>query len=92
MRAAGEHAGEVDHVAPLLVVEQLQAGYGRKQVVFDVDLHVHAGEILGVLGHNGSGKSTTIRAILGINRTTLYNKIRLYGLGNRPGRTGIAVK
>jgi branched-chain amino acid transport system ATP-binding protein len=57
-----------DGAAPLLVVEQLQAGYGRKQVVFDVDLHVHAGEILGVLGHNGSGKSTTIRAILGINR------------------------
>jgi branched-chain amino acid transport system ATP-binding protein len=54
--------------APMLVVEDLQAGYGRKQVVFDVDMSVGAGEILGVLGHNGSGKSTTIRTILGINK------------------------
>jgi branched-chain amino acid transport system ATP-binding protein len=36
-------------------------------VVFDVDLTVHEGEIVGVLGHNGSGKTTTIRTILGLN-------------------------
>jgi branched-chain amino acid transport system ATP-binding protein len=52
--------------APVLQVTKLQAGYGRKQVVFDVDLTVGKGEILGVFGHNGSGKSTTIRTILGI--------------------------
>jgi len=50
----------------VLQVTKLQAGYGRKQVVFDVDLSVGQGEILGVFGHNGSGKSTTIRTILGI--------------------------
>jgi branched-chain amino acid transport system ATP-binding protein len=52
--------------APVLRVTQLQAGYGRKQVVYDVDLVVGPGEILGVFGHNGSGKTTTIRTILGI--------------------------
>ena len=51
----------------ILRVDQLQAGYGRKQVVFDVDLNVKEGEIVGVLGHNGSGKTTTIRTILGLN-------------------------
>jgi branched-chain amino acid transport system ATP-binding protein len=49
-----------------LEVVGLQAGYGRKQVVFDVDIHVGAGEIVTILGHNGSGKSTTIKTILGL--------------------------
>jgi branched-chain amino acid transport system ATP-binding protein len=53
--------------APILTVEKLKAGYGKKHVVFEVDLHVHQGEIVGVLGHNGSGKTTTIKAILGTN-------------------------
>jgi branched-chain amino acid transport system ATP-binding protein len=52
--------------APVLVIEKLRTGYGRKQVVFDVDIHVDEGEVVGVLGHNGSGKSTTIKAVLGI--------------------------
>ena len=51
---------------PMLVIEKLRTGYGRKQVVFDVDIHVNEGEIVGVFGHNGSGKSTTIKAVLGI--------------------------
>jgi branched-chain amino acid transport system ATP-binding protein len=52
----------------LLTLDRLQAGYGRKQVVFDVDMHIAPGEVVGVLGHNGSGKSTTIRTVLGITK------------------------
>jgi branched-chain amino acid transport system ATP-binding protein len=51
----------------VLQVEGLYGGYGRKQVVFDVSLHVGAGEVVTLLGHNGSGKTTTIRTVLGLN-------------------------
>lgn len=50
----------------VLSIEGLNAGYGRKQVVFDVSMHVGRGEIVGVLGHNGSGKSTTIKTVHGV--------------------------
>jgi branched-chain amino acid transport system ATP-binding protein len=50
----------------LLSIEGLNGGYGRKQVVFDCTMHVNEGEIVGVLGHNGSGKSTTIKTVHGV--------------------------
>ncbi len=50
----------------VLAVDGLYAGYGRKQVVYDVSLHVAAGEVVTLLGHNGSGKTTTIKTILGL--------------------------
>jgi len=50
----------------VLAVDGLYAGYGRKQVVFDVSLHVAAGEVVTLLGHNGSGKTTTIKTVLGL--------------------------
>lgn len=50
----------------LLDVRGLQAGYGRKHVVFDVDMTVRRGEIVTVLGHNGAGKTTTLRTIFGM--------------------------
>jgi branched-chain amino acid transport system ATP-binding protein len=51
---------------PLLAVEGLKAGYGSKQIVFDVDLNVAPGEVVGIIGHNGAGKSTTLRSIFGM--------------------------
>ncbi len=50
----------------LVAAQGLQAGYGRKQVVFDVDLTVGRGEIVALLGHNGAGKTTTLKTIFGM--------------------------
>jgi branched-chain amino acid transport system ATP-binding protein len=50
----------------LFAVQGLVAGYRRKQVLFEVSLHVDAGEIVALMGHNGAGKTTTLKAIAGL--------------------------
>jgi len=52
--------------APLLEVAGLRAWYGRAQVLFDVALQVAPGEVVAIMGRNGAGKSTTLKAIMGI--------------------------
>jgi branched-chain amino acid transport system ATP-binding protein len=49
-------------------VEKASAGYGSKQVLFDVDLQQRAGEIVCLLGHNGAGKSTLLKVLFGLLR------------------------
>lgn len=50
----------------LLSVEYLSAGYGKKQVLFDVNLNVVRNEVLHITGGNGSGKSTLLKVIYGL--------------------------
>ncbi|MFC3569073.1 ABC transporter ATP-binding protein [Paracoccus sp. TOH] len=54
--------------APLLSVENLQAWYGESHVLHGVNMHVHEGEMICILGRNGMGKTTTLRTIMGILR------------------------
>lgn len=49
-----------------LVVEKLEAGYGKAQVLFGLDLEVREGELVALLGANGAGKTTLLRAISGL--------------------------
>jgi branched-chain amino acid transport system ATP-binding protein len=50
----------------MLKVEALQASYGQSQVLFDIGFEVNRGEMVTLLGRNGMGKTTTIRAIMGM--------------------------
>ena len=50
----------------MLKVENLQAFYGKSHVLHGVDLAVAEGEIVGLLGRNGVGRSTTAKAIMGL--------------------------
>ena len=51
---------------PLLEVQGLRAFYGRAQALFDLDLEVGRGEVVALMGRNGAGKSTTMKAIMGL--------------------------
>jgi branched-chain amino acid transport system ATP-binding protein len=50
----------------LLKVEGLEAAYGSSQVLFGIDLELKSGEVATLLGRNGMGKTTTVRALLGL--------------------------
>src|SRR5439155_19753067 len=50
----------------LLSIRSLDLAYGQVQVLFGVDLEVAEGEIIALLGTNGAGKSTVLRAISGL--------------------------
>ena len=50
----------------MLEVRNLTAGYGRARVLFDVSLEVGAGEVVALRGRNGAGKSTTLKAVMGL--------------------------
>jgi branched-chain amino acid transport system ATP-binding protein len=50
----------------ILEVRRLRAFYGRAQILFDISLGVKRGEIVALMGRNGAGKSTTLKAIMGL--------------------------
>ena len=50
----------------MLDVQQLCAWYGKAQILFDVSLRVGAGQCIALMGRNGAGKSTTMKALMGL--------------------------
>jgi branched-chain amino acid transport system ATP-binding protein len=52
--------------APFLEIKDLNAWYGESHVLHGVDLHVDEGEVVTLLGRNGAGRTTTLRAIMGL--------------------------
>ena len=51
---------------PFLEIKGLNAWYGESHVLHGVDLHVNEGEVVTLLGRNGAGRTTTMRAIMGL--------------------------
>ena len=66
----------------MLQLSQLQAFYGKSHVLHGVDLQVGEGEIVALLGRNGSGRSTTAKAIMGLvesQGSVLWNGRQIQG-------------
>ena len=74
--------------APLLSAHGLTAGYGKIDILHDVSLDVHAGEIVSIIGPNGAGKSTAFKTIVGFltprQGTVLFDGADITGV--RPDR------
>jgi branched-chain amino acid transport system ATP-binding protein len=51
---------------PLVAVEDVHTYYGKSHILHGVSLHVGRGEVVGLLGRNGVGKSTTLKTIMGL--------------------------
>ena len=50
----------------MLEVTELGAGYGRIPILTDINLSVKEGEVVGILGHNGMGKTTLLKTLMGL--------------------------
>jgi len=87
----------------LLLIRNLDAGYGGRQVLFGVSMDVKEGEIVALLGTNGAGKSTLLKAISGVvegdrgavildGRDVTHappNEIAAMGISQMPGGQGV---
>src|SRR5246127_4624643 len=65
-------------MAELLAIENLRAGYGEAVVLPDMTLRLAEGEVLALLGRNGTGKTTLINSIVGVTRR-ISGKVALGG-------------
>jgi branched-chain amino acid transport system ATP-binding protein len=64
--------------APLLAVEEIHTYYGKSHILDGVSLEVGRGEVVGLLGRNGVGKSTTLKAVAGLVHPS-RGEVRLEG-------------
>ncbi len=64
--------------APALEIHDMTVAYHRKPVLWDIDLAVPEGKLVGIVGPNGAGKTTLIKAVLGL-LPLASGKVRIYG-------------
>lgn len=68
--AAREPVADNSTPPSILTATGIQAGHGRRPVVFDVSLSIAPGEVVALFGHNGAGKTTTLCSLFGIKKLT----------------------
>ena len=68
----------VDHSKNLVEVRNVTFAFGRNEVLNDINLDIHLGDYLGIVGPNGGGKTTLIKIILGL-LTPASGTIKLFG-------------
>jgi branched-chain amino acid transport system ATP-binding protein len=84
-----------DGIEPLIRVEDIHTYYGKSHILHGVSINVGPGEVVGLLGRNGVGKSTTLKSIMGLVRpshgTVMLNGNAITGLPpHKVARLGIA--
>jgi ABC-type Mn2+/Zn2+ transport system ATPase subunit len=84
-RPCAERPVEPSGGEPAVVFEHVFFGYGREDVLRDIDFHVAEGTFTALLGPNGAGKTSLLRLLLGLNRPR-SGRIRV--LGEEPGSRG----
>jgi len=76
--------------APVVEVRGVRRTFGSVVALDDVDLDVHAGELVGLLGPNGAGKSTLLSLVSGLRRPDA-GVVRLFGGDPRDARSRVAL-
>jgi branched-chain amino acid transport system ATP-binding protein len=88
-------SGAQPPASPLVAVQEIHTYYGKSHILHGVSLAVGAGEVVGLLGRNGVGKSTTLKTVMGLVRPSqgevCYEGRAITGLApHRLARLGIA--
>ncbi len=70
---------QVDHTKNIIEFKDVSFSYGTEEVLKDINLQVHKGDYLGIIGPNGGGKSTLLKLMLGLLSPT-KGEVLLYGI------------
>lgn len=83
----GSHGGSCGHSC-CLRIQNLSVKIGNEQILTNIDLHAHCGELIALIGPNGAGKSTLLKAILGQQEYSGLISFSVPGQRNRKPKIG----